>query len=316
VDDVDTNIFVAQGLLSPYALKVDTANSGFGAIEHVKGGKSYDIIFMDHMMPKLDGVETTKRLRAMGYAKPIVALTANAVAGQDGIFLANGFDDYISKPIDVRQLNAVLNRLVRDVYPPEMVESARRQAGTETAAPSAPGRIDPALAKVFVRDAIKSIAALDDFLQNTGACGEEGIRTFTIHAHGIKSALANIGMMALSAVAMRLEELGRTGDTEAILAETPAFLQALRAAVREIAPREEAAAETETAAEDMDFLREKLLLVKTACEAYDADAAEEALAELSGTAWPSEAKDLLDAIGELLLHSDFEEIVEAIDGFV
>jgi len=69
---------------------------------------------MDHMMPNMDGIEATKRIRELGYTKPIVALTANAVSGQAEIFLDNGFDAFISKPIDTRQLNATLNKFVRD----------------------------------------------------------------------------------------------------------------------------------------------------------------------------------------------------------
>jgi len=71
-------------------------------------------VFMDHMMPKMDGVETTKTIRDLGYGHPIIALTANAVLGQSEMFLANGFDGYISKPIDMRQLNDSLNKYIRD----------------------------------------------------------------------------------------------------------------------------------------------------------------------------------------------------------
>jgi CheY-like chemotaxis protein len=79
------------------------------------------------MMPVMDGIETTKHLREAGYTKPIVALTANAVVGQANVFLQNGFDEFISKPIDIRQLNSVLNRQIRDKQTPETIEDARRQ---------------------------------------------------------------------------------------------------------------------------------------------------------------------------------------------
>ena len=128
VDDVEMNIYVAKGLLAPYSVQTDSAESGFAAIEKVKSGKKYDIIFMDHMMPQMDGIETTKRLREMGYKEPIVALTANAVSGQAEAFLRNGFDEFISKPIDIRQLNMVLNKLVRDKQPEEVLEAARIQS--------------------------------------------------------------------------------------------------------------------------------------------------------------------------------------------
>ncbi|MCL2844514.1 MAG: ATP-binding protein [Chitinivibrionia bacterium] len=114
VDDVESNLLVAEGLMVPYGLTIDTVMSGEGAISKIKAGKEYDIIFMDHMMPDMDGIETVKIIREFGYKKPIVALTANALIGQAEEFLANGFDDFISKPIDTRQLNSVLNKYVRD----------------------------------------------------------------------------------------------------------------------------------------------------------------------------------------------------------
>ena len=118
VDDVEINIYVVMGLLMPYELQVDDASNGMEAIEKVKNGNEYDIIFMDHMMPEMDGIEATRIIRDMGYSKPIVALTANAVSGQAEMFLKNGFDDFISKPIDVRNMNLILNRLIRDRRPP------------------------------------------------------------------------------------------------------------------------------------------------------------------------------------------------------
>ena len=114
VDDVEINLMVAEGMLAPYDLNVELASSGFEAIEKVESGKTYDIIFMDHMMPQMDGMETTGKLRALGYKGVIVALTANALVGNAELFIQSGFDDFISKPIDVRQLNMVLNKFVRE----------------------------------------------------------------------------------------------------------------------------------------------------------------------------------------------------------
>jgi len=119
VDDVEINLYVAEGLLALYELKVEMADSGFAAIEKVNSGKTYDIIFMDHMMPKMDGMETTRRLRAYGYNGVIVALTANALAGNDEMFMRNGFDGFISKPIDIHELDVILGKFIRDRHPEE-----------------------------------------------------------------------------------------------------------------------------------------------------------------------------------------------------
>ena len=127
VDDVDMNIYVAKGLMSPYGLQIESVKSGLGAVEKIKGGSEYHIVFMDHMMPVMDGMEATKIIRSLGYQKPIVALTANALVGQSNLFLENGFDDFLSKPIDTRILDMLLVRYVRDVQPPEVLEKVRME---------------------------------------------------------------------------------------------------------------------------------------------------------------------------------------------
>ncbi|MCL1992778.1 MAG: response regulator [Spirochaetes bacterium] len=132
VDDFETNLLVAQWLLSFYSISVETCDSGQKALDLVKSGRVYDIIFMDHMMPGMDGIEAATRIRALGYKHPIVALTANVLIGQSDIFIENSFDGFISKPIDSSRLNAVLNKLVRDRHPPEVVEAARQDAARRT----------------------------------------------------------------------------------------------------------------------------------------------------------------------------------------
>ncbi|MCL2600260.1 MAG: ATP-binding protein, partial [Treponema sp.] len=138
VDDVSANLYVAQGLLRFYDLKIETCDSGFEAIERVRQGNVYDIIFMDHMMPKLDGAETTERLRNMGYTHPIVALTANALIGQAEEFMRNGFDGFISKPIQTMHLNTILTKFIRDKQPQDVIDMARK-AGSK---PASSGGID------------------------------------------------------------------------------------------------------------------------------------------------------------------------------
>ena len=128
VDDVETNLYVAKGILSFYGLDIETCDSGYEALNLIKSGKVYDIIFLDQMMPGMDGVETIRHIRAEGYNHPIVALTANALIGQSEVFLKNGFDGFISKPIDTSRLNTILNKFIRDKQPIEIVEAARKNA--------------------------------------------------------------------------------------------------------------------------------------------------------------------------------------------
>jgi signal transduction histidine kinase/CheY-like chemotaxis protein len=121
VDDFQTNLDVMRGLLMPYGLRLDTVLSGKEAVELVRAeDPRYDLIFMDHMMPEMDGIEATRIIRKIDseYARnvPIIVLTANAVAGSREMFLENGFNDFISKPIDTKMLDMALNRWIRDKH--------------------------------------------------------------------------------------------------------------------------------------------------------------------------------------------------------
>ncbi len=117
VDDIDINLMVAEALLSEYGIHPDLVLSGKLALEAVTQ-KRYDLIFMDQMMPDMDGIETTAAIRALGghnAAVPVVALTANAISGTEQMLLDAGFNDYISKPIDMHLLNRCLLRWLGDI---------------------------------------------------------------------------------------------------------------------------------------------------------------------------------------------------------
>ncbi|MCL1865135.1 MAG: ATP-binding protein [Spirochaetes bacterium] len=117
VDDIEMNLIVARAILDAFGIKPDAAISGAEALELIKKNE-YDIIFMDQMMPEMDGIETTAIIRKFNdyYSKvPIIALTANALSGADKIFLENGFNGYISKPIDTNLLEQCLNQWLKDL---------------------------------------------------------------------------------------------------------------------------------------------------------------------------------------------------------
>ena len=116
VDDVETNLIVTRGLLKPYSLQVDLVKSGMDAIRKISDGRIYDVILMDYMMPGLNGVETMEILRNMGYDYPIVALVASDLYWNAGVLFGNGFDDVVSKPIDMRQLDLVLGKYIYDKH--------------------------------------------------------------------------------------------------------------------------------------------------------------------------------------------------------
>ncbi|MDR1212260.1 MAG: response regulator [Spirochaetaceae bacterium] len=123
VDDIEINLTVTEAMLESFSIQSDLAQKGILAIELIQKN-AYDLVFMDHMMPEMDGVETTRRIRELGYKKiPIIALTANVVEGAENMFLSNQFDDFLAKPIEF----ASLNRCLRKWLPPEKINNGGRQ---------------------------------------------------------------------------------------------------------------------------------------------------------------------------------------------
>ena len=116
VDDNKLNLKVAEKLLKPYSFNITTVLSGKECIYKIKEGNKYDIIFLDHMMPEMDGIEVLHILKKLSKnfdVPPIVALTANAVTGMREMYLNEGFDEYIAKPINVSELNKIINKFFR-----------------------------------------------------------------------------------------------------------------------------------------------------------------------------------------------------------
>jgi signal transduction histidine kinase/DNA-binding response OmpR family regulator len=303
VDDVETNLYVAQGLLRPYGIDVRTVSSGFEAIDLVLAGEVFDIIFMDHMMPQMDGIETTEKLRSAGYIAPIVALTANAITGNEVMFREKGFDDFISKPIDIRRLNNVLERFVRNDEKSALYK--HEITATEAAINTAKEKIVmPNLYEAFVRDAKKAIVVLIDL-------GKSNVKLFTTTAHAMKSACANVGNSELSELAKSLEMAGRAGDLKYIELKAPEFVVKLKDFTDEISSMNK----TETVSEDKELLEKSLREIAAACERFDSKRANKLFSELRADKWSEKTETLLGEIAELLLHAEFEEAGKRISDY-
>ena len=293
VDDAEFNLRLAEALLKPYQLTVDTVLSGREAIGKIQAGHVYDIVFMDHMMPDMDGLEATEIIRGLGYTYPIVALTATEEAGQEDIFLQNGFDGFIAKPINMAQLSAVLHQFVRDIGPGDEPKPAQRPP------------VSAVMARSFVRDAHKAIQALEAL---DGAYKAADLRRFTIFTHGMKSALANIGEYELSDIAFRLEKAGRSNEPDIIAAETPAFLDRLRAVADTLGAPEAEKDGGEACGFDLAYLRGQLNEIMEACRIYDKRTVKALLSGLHEKPWPRAVKRQLNAMADRLLTGDFEEV--------
>jgi CheY-like chemotaxis protein/HPt (histidine-containing phosphotransfer) domain-containing protein len=241
VDDTETNLFVAELMMKPYGLEISTAPSGFEAVNLIKAGKVYDIIFMDYMMPKMDGAEALNLIRALGYKNPIIALTADAAAGQSEFFIQTGFDDFMPKPIDIRLLNAVLNKYVRD----RQTEGAINSMDTHTEEQSLktqPFKKNGGLPEIkgldykrgldtFGGEEDDYISALRSFSETAPdvigklrGAAKDGLDDYAVHVHGLKSMSGWIGAEEIRALSEKLEFHAKAGEADAVVGKNPQLL--------------------------------------------------------------------------------------------
>ena len=329
VDDADMNIYVAKGLMKPYGLKIETAMSGFEAIDKIKNGNVYDIVFMDHMMPKMDGIEATRIIRELGYKNSIAALTANAVVGQADVFLSNGFDEFIPKPIDIRQLNALLNKLIRDKQPPEVIAAARKQkreqllltsngngeissdflsnlgkisdVNTEIGLSRFSGIEDMyhETMKVFYKKLMTECNNMSSYLDN------KDLNNFSILIHAMKSSLSTIGAMGLSEAALKLEIASKNDDMDYCVESFPPIKEKLLSLHEQLSAfLQEAKNDTPKKRESDAFLRENAQKALDASNTLEYDDCEEAINKLLACDFGEQINNLLQKAMDAL--SDFK----------
>jgi signal transduction histidine kinase/DNA-binding response OmpR family regulator len=248
IDDVETNLDVAKGLLMPYGLSIDTASSGPEAIAKIRsiseGGSvpCYDLVLMDHMMPGMDGIEAVRIIRheisgEYGKTVPIVALTANALTGNEEMFLARGFNAFIAKPIDIMQLDAVLNTWVRDrksvdvLKQAEMVMPVVENADQNILDGLQIEGIDLARGKKKYNNDAAYLDILRSWHKHTPALLEkmrnplfESLPEYAITVHGIKGASLGICADEISDTAEELERFAKSGNIGQVQADNSMFI--------------------------------------------------------------------------------------------
>ena len=304
VDDVDSNLYVAKGLLNLYKIAVETASNGHDAIEKIKAGETYDIIFMDHMMPSMDGIEATKILRQMGYAHPIVALTANALKDAPQMFLSNGFSGFLPKPIDIDLFNSCLDRHIRSKHQSAAPEAEGLRSGAENGS-----ALPCSLRESFLMDARKALGTLEPLIRPLAQgqeLGRDRLKSFVIQTHAMKSALCNIGQAELARDASMLEAAGRAADEETIKTAAPQFLGKLEKLAAELSPKEDADQDA-PGDEDLDFLRAQFGIIAYACWQLDISTANRTLERLRETRCSKKTLELIKGISASLLYGDFDE---------
>jgi signal transduction histidine kinase/CheY-like chemotaxis protein len=250
VDDIQPNLVVAEGLLTPYKSRVDLCSSGARALELVKLQR-YDIVFMDHMMPEMDGIETVRRIRQWekddgkeeaGRLR-IVALTANAISGMKEMFLNEGFDDFLSKPIETLRLREILKKWL----PPEKQierkeeniisdEEEEKVEQTNIFKDVVIDGIDLKKGQEMFPDNkyldvlrawCMHTPALLDKLRNLihGQLNDEDIGEYTIAVHGLKGSSFGICAQSVGKKAEALEAASRRKDIEFVKANNEILLE-------------------------------------------------------------------------------------------
>ena len=321
VDDNAVNLRVAVGLLKIYGIQADTATSGIRAVEMVRK-TDYDLVFMDHMMPDMDGIDTTVVIRSLGgkYTHlPIVALTANAVRGVMEMFKAEGLDDYLAKPIEMSKLNAVLKKWI-----PVDKQGAKPEL---TAFESAPFLIRGLDTRKGIVNSGGAIEAYNEILAIYAAdCEIRGrdmldfhkdgnIKALTICIHAVKSASANIGADNISGMAAELESAGKAGDSSYIDTKLQNFLDSLTILLGNIRRYLGNISKDDTIRDkpaDLDFLRASLANIERHMGNLNIDMVENVLEKLYTYRWNEDINGKISKIKNCVGIFDYDGIATAV----
>lgn len=233
VDDNEINLDVAEGILAPYKMNITKASSGQEAIDEFRENE-FDIIFMDHMMPVMDGVETLRRIRNMprGENAVIIALTANALSGAAAEYRGLGFQDFLAKPIMPRDMDKLL---VRNLSPRLIVREQKVSQELNHAAVGNKAEIDTKLGmkyclgnRHFYEKILKAFTDSPDIARLDGLYLKEDWQEYSAAAHQLKRASLTIGAVKLSDGARALEYAARDGWVEFIRGHHLAFIKDCR----------------------------------------------------------------------------------------
>lgn len=327
VDDNAINLTVAKGLLSPLEMSIDTALSGREAIFKVTS-KKYDLIFMDHMMPEMDGLEATQIIRNMPGENgqiPILALTANAVEGTREMFINGGMNDLVTKPIELKD---IVSRL-RKWLPPEKIHKKKRNdreikqedQGSQVTSISINGLdVEKAVGflgneelfwsvlKEYYRVIDKKYATIQKYEQ------EEKWHEYTIEVHSLKSASRQIGAFELAETAEQMEVAGNARNAELIHKITPGMLAEYSFYKSILAPyftKEDAAkGDKQISGDELDVY---FVQMRDALENLDMDTVEDIIQSMNQYSYGSGQDELFEQLKNAVDDMDTEKCEEILD---
>ncbi len=347
IDDNPMNLRVLKNLLKETRVQMDASTDGNSGLAMTRK-KKYHIIFMDHLMPVKDGIETLHDLKAdasnPNLHTPVICLTANAISGAREQYMAAGFDDYLTKPIDPDQLESK----IRELLPEEILE--KEDAGAkETEDSDAAGDVSAAAkesdASSVSGDIPEELAALKDQpqidvsygLQHNGSINgylsvlqiyvesvdekvkdlnallaEEDFTNYTTKVHALKTSLRIIGAEGLGEEAQALENAGKSGDTAYIKAHHDDFLTAcesLKEPIEKLFESSSASVDEKPVA-DASILDVMYDEIRAAAEALSCDRLDEIFDEMSDYRIPEEHAALFEQLKDAAGNFDYKKILE------
>lgn len=326
VDDTEMNLEVIKGLLKNTGIKLDTVLSGKQALEMVSEN-CYDIIFIDHRMPEMDGIETLHAMQNMqenkSAGKPCIALTANALTGVRKMYIDEGFTDYLSKPVDPDKLEDMIRRYLPEEYleeapesenaedsenqgDSELIEKLREIEGID---------VDSALkncgsAEVFESTIKKYYNVIEEKASELeGFYDAEDWKNYCTKVHALKSTSRLVGLMEVSEKAAHLEELSDKKDADEIRKNHGPLMELYRSFIQRLASllkEDDNSADKPVISEE--DLNEKLAKIGEFADSFDIDGLDAIVEELSAFAMPPSFADKFAKIKTCIENVDFIEL--------
>ena len=319
VDDTLMNLEVFVNLLKKTLVRIDTAASGSECIA-LAAKKKYDVIFLDHMMPDKNGIETLKELRALSDSPnadtPAICLTANAVSGARETYLNAGFDDYLTKPVEPEKLEDMLIKYL----PEEKLQAAADNdaAGKQSTIPNCVRSADEINVKhgirhcgdedIYLETLMTYAESLGDNADSAEAflrCGD--IENFTIKVHAMKSTSRMVGALRLGDLAENLEAAGHISDTAFITAHIDEFLARCRRLAEQLSPLLKG--DGLPLIPD-DELHEAFTLIREFLSVSDYDIALQVIDDLRKYSYPEDEKQRCEALKKAAMEFDYEKMNE------
>ena len=333
VDDTVMNLTVIKGLLKQTKVKIDTADSGYEALNLVTKNR-YDIIFLDHRMPGIDGIETLQRMKKLAdnlnNDTPVISLTANAISGARQIYIDAGFQDYLTKPID----SAKLEEMMIEYLPAEKVKDADENSDDDETADAAPEKSLPDWLKnvsgINTADGLKNCGDVDSYLDaltvfaQSVTSGAKEIANFyhacdwknyTTKVHALKSSARVIGANELSEKARRLEDAGNSGYINEINDSTDGMLELYISFADKLAPLIQTEDDdSDKPLIDDDALAEAYEALNEAAAGFDYDTAMFVLDSLADYRIPEDQRDKFSQIKSAVSKPDWEALANLLAG--